>query len=313
VRAARSSRNHTNNDADVIAGVLISNPDKILYPEAKITKRELAQYYADIGEWMVPHLEDRPLTLVRCPNGWNAKCFYQKHVKEALGEFLEPIEVPEAGGTATYMMANNVGAIVSLLQMGVLEIHPWGSRRPHLERPDRIVMDFDPDETLPWSELADAATVLRKLLDTVGLRGFPKTTGGKGLHVVLPIAPEHDWETIKSFTQAIADLMVMTFPDRFTSKLMKSRRTGKIFVDYLRNAEGATAIAAYSIRAKKNASVSMPIGWDDLRQDVRFDYFNVRNVPAKLRKRKDPWADFSGLAQRITPQMMRQLGMKIPR
>jgi bifunctional non-homologous end joining protein LigD len=304
-RAAKSS-----DDAVVIAGVPISNPDKVLYPEAKITKRELAQYYAAIGEWMVPHLEDRPLTLVRCPNGWNAKCFYQKRVKETLGEFLEPIDVPEGGSTATYMMANNVGAIVSLLQMGVLEIHPWGSRRPHLDRPDRIVMDFDPDETLPWPELNAAATMLRKLLDTLGLRGFPKTTGGKGLHVVLPIVPEHDWDTIKAFTQAIADLMVMTFPDRFTSKLMKSTRTGKIFVDYLRNAEGATAIAAYSLRARKNAPVSMPIGWDDLAQDVRFDFFNARNVPAKLRRRKDPWADFAALKQRITPQMMQQLGMK---
>jgi bifunctional non-homologous end joining protein LigD len=307
---ARTGAAKSSDDAVVVAGVPISNPDKVLYPEAKITKRELAQYYAAIGEWMVPHLENRPLTLVRCPNGWNAKCFYQKHVKETLGEFLQPIEVPEGASTATYMMANNVGAIVSLLQMGVLEIHPWGSRAPHLDRPDRIVMDFDPDETLPWPELTAAATVLRKLLDTLGLRGFPKTTGGKGLHVVLPIVPEHDWDTIKSFTQAIADLMVMTFPDRFTSKLMKSTRTGKIFVDYLRNAEGATAIAAYSIRAKKNASVSMPIGWDDLSKDVRFDFFNVRNVPAKLRRRKDPWADFAALKQRITPQMMQQLGMK---
>jgi len=298
-------------DASSVAGVALSNPEKLLYPEAKITKRELAEYYAAIGDWMVPHLENRPLTLVRCPNGWNAHCFYQKHVKEALGPFLKAVDVREAGGVAHYMMANSVGAVVSLLQMGVLEIHPWGSRKENLDEPDRIVMDFDPDEALPWSTLVEAVTVLRKLLDTLGLRGFLKTTGGKGLHVVLPIAPRHDWPTITAFTKAIADLMVMSFPDRFTAKLNKATRTGKILVDYLRNAEGATAIAPYSLRAKKNAPVSMPISWEELKRDVRFDCFNVRNAAARLKTQKrDPWAEFLEVDQAITPQMMRSVGMK---
>jgi bifunctional non-homologous end joining protein LigD len=293
----------------VVAGVALSNPEKVLYPEAQVTKRELAEYYAAIGERMVPHVRDRPLTLVRCPNGWSAKCFYQKHVKESLGDFLQPVEVPEANGTATYMMANSIGALVSLVQMGVLEIHPWGSRAGALDHPDVIVMDFDPEEALPWSALVDAVTVLRKLLDTLGLTGFLKTTGGKGLHVVLPIEPRHDWEVIRTFTKALADLMVLTFPDRFTAKLTKSTRTGRIFVDYLRNAEGATAIAPYSARAKRNAPVAMPIGWEDLATDVRFDHFNVRNVPALLRKRrKDPWAGFFTLKQSITADMLRRLG-----
>jgi bifunctional non-homologous end joining protein LigD len=251
------------------------------------------------------------MTLVRCPNGWNAHCFYQKHVKEALGAFLKPIDVPEAGGVAQYMMANSVGAVVSLLQMGVLEIHPWGSRKEALDKPDRIVMDFDPDESLPWTTLVEAVTVLRKLLDTLKLRGFLRTTGGKGLHVVIPIAARQDWPTITAFTKAIADLMVMSFPDRFTSKLNKATRTGKILVDYLRNAEGATAIAPYSLRAKKNAPVSMPIAWEELKGDVRFDHFNVRNAAARLRKQKrDPWAEFLDVDQAITPQMMRSVGMK---
>jgi len=219
--------------------------------------------------------------------------------------------VREAGGVAHYMMANSVGAVVSLLQMGVLEIHPWGSRKENLDKPDRIVMDFDPDEALPWSTLVEAVTVLRKLLDTLGLRGFLKTTGGKGLHVVLPIAPRHDWPTITAFTKAIADLMVMSFPDRFTAKLNKATRTGKILVDYLRNAEGATAIAPYSLRAKKNAPVSMPISWEELKRDVRFDCFNVRNAAARLKTQKrDPWAEFLEVDQAITPQMMRSVGMK---
>jgi bifunctional non-homologous end joining protein LigD len=202
--------------------------------------------------------------------------------------------------------------VVALLQMGVLEIHPWGSREGALDRPDRIVMDFDPDEDLPWQSVVDAVTVLRKLLDTLGLTGFLRTTGGKGLHVVLPIVPAHGWDTVKAFTKAIADLMVMTFPDRFTANLAKRTRGGRIFVDYLRNAEGATAIASYSVRAKKNAPVSMPIGWDELRADIRFDHFNVRNAPARLRRR-DPWGGFFTIEQSLTTQMMRQVGMKPPR
>ena len=298
---------------NVVAGVSLSNPDKVLYPEGGITKRELARYYEAIGEWMVPHLAHRPLTLVRCPNGYQAHCFYQKHVKESLGAFLEPIEVPESGGVGLYMMANSVGALVSLVQMGVLEIHPWGSREGALDKPDRIVMDFDPDEALPWSSIVDAATVLRKLLDTLGLKGFLKTTGGKGLHVVLPIEPRLDWPTVTAFTKAIADLMVMTFPDRFTAKLSKATRGGKVLVDYLRNAEGATAVAPYSARAKKNAPVSMPIAWDELKRDVRFDAFTIRNAPAYLRKRKDPWAEFLRVRQSITPAILQKLGVKVPR
>jgi bifunctional non-homologous end joining protein LigD len=197
--------------------------------------------------------------------------------------------------------------------MGVLEIHPWGSREGSLDRPDVIVMDFDPDESLPWTSLVDAVTVLRKLLDTLGLTGYLRTTGGKGLHVVLPIEPRHDWDTVKAFTKAIADLMVRTFPDRFTSKLEKRVRTGKIFVDYLRNAEGATAIASYSVRAKRNAPVAMPIAWSELATDVRFDKFNVRNAPARLARRKDPWTGFFDRAQSITPAMLQQLGVRAAR
>jgi bifunctional non-homologous end joining protein LigD len=156
--------------------------------------------------------------------------------------------------------------------------------------------------------------VLRKLLDTLGLKGFLKTTGGKGLHVVLPVDPVLDWPTITAFTKAMADLMVMTFPDRFTAKLNKATRGGKILVDYLRNAEGATAVAPYSLRAKRNAPVSMPIAWEELAEDVRFDRFNVRNAAVRLtRQKRDPWAGFLALRQRITPAMMQQVGMKRPR
>ena len=293
-----------------VAGVAISNGDKVLYPEDGITKRTLARYYEAIGELMLPHVAGRPLTLVRCPNGWDKHCFYQKHAKESVSEFIDRIDIREDGSEQPYMVANSVSALVALLQMGVLEIHPWGSRAPKLSHPDRLVFDFDPDEALGWDRVVDAVKVLRKLLETLGLEGFLKTTGGKGLHVVVPIAPTRDWVQAKAFCKAVAELLVRTFPDRFTSNLKKSTRTGRIFVDYLRNAENATAIAPYSLRAKAHAPVAMPIGWDQLKQDLRFAHFNVNNVPALVRKRRrDPWAALPDVRQELTDAMLRQMGV----
>ena len=296
---------------DIIADIAISNGDKVLYPEAKVTKRELAEYYVAIGDWIVPHLENRPLTLVRCPNGWDKPCFYQKHAKESISEYIDRIDIREGGGEQPYMMANNVSAVVALVQMGVLELHPWGSRAPKLGYPDRLIFDFDPDETLPWDRLVEAVNVLRKLLDTLGLRAFLKTTGGKGLHVVVPVAPTRAWDPAKAFCKAIAELLVRTFPDRFTSKMTKTTREGRIFVDYLRNAENATAIAPYSVRAKRNAPVAMPITWEQLKQDLRNDHFNVRNVPGLLaRRRRDPWVELQDVDQELTDAMLQQVGIR---
>jgi bifunctional non-homologous end joining protein LigD len=201
-----------------------------------------------------------------------------------------------------------VTAVIALLQTGVAELHPWGAREPALDRPDRFIFDLDPDEDLPWERITEAVRVTRKLLDTLGLASFLKTTGGKGLHLVVPIEPTVPWEDITGFTKSAAELLVRTFPDRFTSKVTKSTRTGKIFVDYLRNAQGATAIAAYSVRAKANAPVSVPIAWTDLKNDVRFAHFNVRTVPAWVKRRKNPWADFFATRQQVTADMMARVG-----
>lgn len=297
-----------------VAGVTISNGAKLLYPEAGITKLDLARYYAAVGDVMVPHLRDRPLTLVRCPNGWDKPCFYQKHAKDSISEHIERIDIRDSGGVKPYMMANSTSAVVALLQMGVLELHPWGSRAPELGHPDRLIFDFDPDEGLAWDRLVDAVTVLRRLLDTLELECFLKTTGGKGLHVVVPLAPTRAWDDAKAFCKAVAELLVRTFPDRYTSKLSKSRREGRIFVDYLRNAEGATAVAPYSVRAKTRAPVAMPIDWKDLAGDVRFDHFNVTNVAALLKKRKrDPWERLPRIRQELTDAMLQQVGMRATR
>ena len=197
---------------------------------------------------------------------------------------IERVTVQESNGPTLYMMANSVSALVALLQMGALELHPFGSSAPKLECPDRIIFDFDPDDDVSWETLVEAVHLLKTLLEELGLQTFIKTTGGKGLHVVVPIRPALGWDDIKSFTKAVAELMVKSFPDRFVATVTKSKRHGKIFVDYLRNAEGATAVAAYSLRARANAPVATPIAWDELSQDVRRDHFNVKNVPQRLEK-----------------------------
>lgn len=298
-------------EPDSVAGVKLSHPDKVLFPEAKLTKLALARYYESVAEWILPHVERRPLSLFRCPDGWNNQCFYQKHADQSVHASVKRVAVPEGGATATYFSADSLQALVGLVQWGVIELHPWGSRTPHPEKPDRLIFDFDPADDLSWPNLVKAVEELRALLQQLGLEGFLKTTGGKGLHVIVPIQPTLTWEQAKVFTKAVADLFARTFPDRFVATVSKAKRTGRTFIDYLRNAEGATAIAAYGIRARKNAPVSTPISWQELARDVRFDFFNVRTVPGRLSKlQKDPWEKFATTRQTVTAAMFKQVGAR---
>lgn len=297
--------------SDMVAGVKLSHPDKFLFPEAKLTKGALARYYEAVAEWILPHLKDRPLSLFRCPDGWNNQCFYQKHADRSVHTSVTRVEVPEGGRSATYFAASSLQALVGLVQWGVIELHPWGSRMPRPDRPDRLTFDFDPAEDVSWSQLVKAVGELRTLLEQLGLAGFLKTTGGKGLHVIVPIKPTLTWEQARAFTRTVAVLFASTFPERFIATVSKSKRKGRIFIDYLRNAEGATAIAAYGIRARTNAPVSTPISWKDLSKDIRFDFFNVETVPVRLSKlREDPWKDFTAIRQTVTPAMLKRVGMR---
>ncbi len=298
---ARAAKDHAD-DRLQLAGIAISHPGKLYFPEAGITKGDLAQYYVDIAERLLPHIESRPLSLVRCPDGWQGQCFYQKNADRAVNAAVARIAVPGSGGkSATYMGANTPAALAALVQWGVIEMHPWGSRQPRLDRPDRLVFDFDPDPEVPWNELVTAVTLLRTLLDEVGLRSFLKTTGGKGLHVVLPIRATLPWNDAKAFTRSVAELMVRTFPDRFVATITKAKRKGKILIDFFRNAEGATAVAPYAVRSRANAPVAMPIHWSELDRDVREDHFNLRNARERLASlADDPWRDFFTVRQSIT-------------
>ena len=307
--AVKTSTTKARDSAAEVAGIAISHPDKPYFPESGITKGELVRYYVEIAPHLLPHIADRPLSLVRCPDGWSGQCFYQKNADKAVNAAVARVQVPESGGkTATYMSASTPSALAALVQWGVIEMHPWGSRKPRLDRPDRLIFDFDPDPDLPFGELVTAVTLLRTLLEEMKLTGFLKTTGGKGLHVVLPIRATLTWDEAKAWTRSVADFLVRTFPDRFTATATKAKRKGRIFVDYLRNAEGATAIAPFAVRARANAPVSMPIDWSELDRDVRNDYFNVRNAAERLAARKhDPWADFFSVRQSITAAMRKRL------
>jgi bifunctional non-homologous end joining protein LigD len=294
-----------------IAGVKISNPDRVLYPEQGLTKRELALFYERIAAWILPHLKDRPLTLVRCPEGHARQCFYQKHVNEQFPASITRVQVEEGGGAVPYGAVSSLTGLISLVQMGVLEIHVWGSHVDDVERPDYIVFDLDPDVGLPWERVVEGTLKVRERLEELGLRTYLKTTGGKGLHVCVPLVRRDEWDEVKAFTKAVVESIVAEEPGRYTSKLPKASRKGKIFIDYLRNGRGATSIAAYSTRARPGAPVSTPLFWEELETDVRANTYTVRNLPERLESLDaDPWAGFLKERQSITAAMKEAVGMR---
>jgi bifunctional non-homologous end joining protein LigD len=299
--------------ATEFAGIKLSSPDKVLFPEQGVTKRDLAIYYERIADWILPRIADRPLTLVRCPEGRAKQCFYQKHVNEHFPKTVRRIQVEEEPGSEPYGLIDSAEGLLSLVQVGVLEMHIWGSSRKDIEKPDYVVFDLDPDEGLPWERVVEGALLLRDRLGDLGLRSFLKTTGGKGLHVCVPLQRREGWDEVKAFTKAVSERVVAEDPTRYTSKLPKASRKGKIFIDYLRNGRGATSICAYSTRARAGAPVSTPLFWEEIEsgQDVHGDHFNVRNVPERLENLSaDPWEEFSKVRQSITAAMKKAVGMK---
>ncbi|MGH7848540.1 MAG: DNA ligase D, partial [Candidatus Binatia bacterium] len=305
--AAAPLRNHSG-ESDAIGGIPLTHPDRVLYPEQNITKRELALYYEKIADWIMPHLENRLLTLVRCPEGRSKQCFYQRHARAGLHGSVRRIPVREARAVKSYVAVDSLTGLIALVQMGVLELHTWGSRLQRLGQPDRLIFDLDPDPALPWEDLRQAALALRARLSDLGLGSFVKTTGGKGLHVVTPIAPKQDWELIREFSRLVAHSIVREDPARYTATTSKTKRKGKIFIDYLRNARAATAVCAYSTRARPGAPVSVPLDWEGLGTDVRSDHFTIRDVPQRLaRLRRDPWRDYESARRPVTRALMKKL------
>ncbi|MGH7873890.1 MAG: DNA ligase D [Candidatus Binatia bacterium] len=309
--STRARRRKADLESVEIAGVELTHPNRVLYPEQGITKRELAEYYEKVADRMLPHVSGRPLTLVRCPAGQQGECFYQRNADDGIAPAIRRFPL-RAGKSVKHALAiDSVAGLIALVQMGVLEIHAWGSTVKRFERPDQLTFDLDPDAAVPWKMLQQAMGELRSRLAEIGLTGFVKTTGGKGLHVVVPIAPTVDWQRAKTFSRAIAESMVAARPELYVATMSKSKRAGKIFIDYLRNARSASAICAYSTRARAGAPVALPLRWEELKLDPREDHFNIRNVPARLSKlRKHPWDDFAAARRPITAAMRKRLSVE---
>jgi bifunctional non-homologous end joining protein LigD len=296
--------------ASEFSGVRFTHPERVLFPEQGVTKRDLAIYYERIADWILPHIADRPLTLVRCPEGRQKQCFYQKHVTDQFPASVRRVEVDENDKTVNYGAVRSMEGLLSLVQMGVLEFHIWGAHVDQVEKPDYVVFDLDPDEGLPWERVVEGARTMRQLLDHLGLRTFLKTTGGKGLHVCLPLVRRAGWDEVKAFTKAVSEAVVAHDPGKYTSKLPKASRKGKIFIDYLRNGRGATSISAYSTRARADAPVSAPLFWEELDTDVRANTWTVKNLPERLEGLKsDPWEEFSKMRQSLTAAMKKAVGI----
>ena len=281
--------------------VQLTHPDRILFADVGLTKAGLASYYAQIAAWILPHLAGRPLSMLRCPEGQGEPCFFQKHAAAGTPQALKRIDIEEKDETEVYLIADDLEGLLSLAQMSILEIHPWGSRGDRLQQPDRLIFDLDPHEDVAWQRVIDTALKLREMLEQLGLASFVKTTGGKGLHVVVPLNPRRaDWKAAKAFTQAVAQHLADQSPDEYTTNMAKAARKGKIFLDYLRNDRGATAVAPYSTRAKPGAPVSTPLAWDELSSRIRSDHFRVDNVPQRLAGLPhDPWEGFFEIKQQL--------------
>ncbi len=293
----------------VVAGIALSNPERILYPEQGVNKEALARYYELVGERMLPFLAGRPLTVVRCPQGRQKKCFYQKHLNESVPPPVRGVTVREKEGEGLYLVIDDLPGIIALVQLGVLEFHPWGSREDRLEQPDQAIFDLDPAPDVAWENVIYAARQVRTTLDELGLASFVKTSGGKGLHVVVPLTRRADWEEVRTFSRAVAEEIARREPQRYVTTMSKAKRKGKIFIDFFRNTRGATSIAPYSTRARTGAPVSTPLHWDELTPELGPADFTVHNLPARLAQlRRDPWEDFFAIRQSITKKIRSRLG-----
>lgn len=277
----------------------ISNRDKIIFLEKNISKMDLADYYEKIAPRILPYIVNRPLMILRCPQGASEKCFFQKHYHETVPEGVSVIEIPEKEKVEPYLYIKDVKGLLALSQLAVIEIHPWGSTIKNIEKPDRIIFDLDPAADIKWAKVIVAAQRLRACLSKYGLQSFVKTSGKKGLHVLVPILPKYDWEFIKGFSAQIVAKMVQDYPKEYVGTMKKSERTGKIFIDYFRNGRGSTTVAPYSCRANNLASVSLPLSWKELEKVQSADAFHIETV-LKERSKVDPWKNFFSLRQKIS-------------
>ncbi|MFW5824475.1 MAG: DNA ligase D, partial [Marinobacter sp.] len=306
---ARQQQTRTARSGDpVVAGVTITHPDRILYPEHGITKLDVARYYEDVEAHILPHLANRPLSLLRCPEGLEGDCFFQKHPERNFAPEVPRTEIAEKqGGTSSYLYVTSAAHLVALVQFGVMEFHPWGATISDVEKPDTLIFDLDPGPDVPWRAISQAASSLKERLDDLGLASFLQASGGKGLHLVVPVEPEWGWDPMKSFAQGIAQAHARNDPKRFTTNMSKSKRKGKVFLDYLRNGRGNTSIARYSTRAREHATVATPLRWDELSEKATSNRYTVTNLRRRLSALKgDPWEGYEQARNTIPKALLNE-------
>ena len=297
-------------DTVTFGTVTLTTPDRVLYPEIDFTKRDLARYYETIAPAMLPYVINRPISLVRCPDGVDGERFFQRHAMKGMSKAIKQIPIPGGETKKPYLYIDDVDGLYGLAQIAALEIHDWSVSLTHLDKPDRLVFDLDPDEMLDFAVLKAAATEVRGFLGDLGLTSFLKATGGKGLHVVAPLTPKAGWDDVKRFAKAVADALVIARPDRYTANPLKRTRAGKIFVDYLRNQRGSSAICNYSTRAKAEAPVATPLRWDELKRLTSGAPYTVASAATRLKRLKsDPWEGFFATRQSITAKARKALAL----
>lgn len=300
------ARQHPAAAAPIVAGIRISHPERLIYPEQRLSKLQLALYYQEIADWMVPHLVGRPLTLVHCPDGLAAPCHYLRHAKAWGPKALRRVRIPEKTKVGEYLVADGLEGLVALAQMGVVEIHTWNSADHDIERPNRLVFDLDPGPRVTWKQVVAAAAIVRDTLKTVGLASWAKTTGGRGLHVVLPIKPEREWSECLAFTRDISEAIARTAPNLYTTAFAKAGREDKVLIDYLRNNRTNTSVCAFSPRARPGALVSMPVAWRDLGRGP--ERWTLLTVPRRLKRAvTDPWEGYWTTKQRLSAAAVKAL------
>jgi bifunctional non-homologous end joining protein LigD len=278
--------------------VRLSSPTKIIFPDRNITKQQVFDYYRAVMPRLLPEIAGRPLSIIRCPNGAGAACFFQKHHTAGL-EIVRFVRLKEEGGhNANYLVVDDAAGVMELVQFNALEFHPWGAHADDPDHADRVVFDLDPGPNVPFPEVKRAAQHVRELLEQLGLQSFLRTTGGKGLHVVVPLNPANSWALVKKFAKGFAEALAGSDPERYLATATLKLRPGKIFVDYLRNGRGATAVSSYSLRARPGAPVAVPLAWSELAGLKRGDAFDLDATVARLkRQRKDPWAGIDTVQQ----------------
>ena len=275
------------------SSITLTHPDRLYWPQDGITKEGLANYYSEVWPYIAPFVVARPLALLRCPDGVSKACFFQKHAWKGINRAIKLMQDPKDKAAEPFLLIEDLDGLIALAQAGVLEIHPWGSPLAALETPDTMIFDLDPAEGVAWSDIIAGAKEIKERLAKVGLPAFVKTSGGKGLHVYVPLKPKASWDDVKAFARALAESMAKDSPDRYISVATKAKRKGLIFIDYLRNGRGATAVAPYSTRARPGAAVSMPLAWTELNDAIGPAYFTIENAPARLANLKsDPWGGF---------------------